>query len=317
VRANDAIAPSKATAPALRRIGALVDAELEAFLARERSAAGEVHADAAILVDELARLVGAGGKRVRPALCYWGYRAGGGDDGRPIVLVSAALELLHTFALVHDDVMDASAERRGIASVHEHAAATCGRSRHDAREVGRSVAILAGDLAAVYADRLMFDSGFAPDRLVRARRIYDAMRVDMAVGQLLDVVAAYAADESLALGIARLKTGSYTIEGPLAIGAALAGAPGGVEEALAAYARPLGQAFQLRDDLDDEPPSAGEASAARARIEALVDEASRALDDGPLPSDAAKALREVAELVAADDEPGSDGSLQARGEEAP
>lgn len=285
------------TAPALERIQRFVDAELEALFDGERRAASALHPMATILVDEIARLVAAGGKRIRPALCYWGYRAGGGDDGRPIVLVCAALELLHTFALVHDDVMDGSARRRGIPSVHEHAARAEAGGRGDAEAAGRSVAILAGDLAAVFADRLMLDSGFAAPRLLRARRVYDAMRVDMATGQVLDVLLSSEGDERLARTIARLKTGSYTFEGPLAIGAVLAGAPDEVLAAIAAYARPLGQAFQLRDDLDDEPLSDAAASAARARIAALGGEALRALAAASLPPDAADALREVAELV--------------------
>ena len=286
------------TAPAFERIQRFVDAELEAVFDGERRAASALHPMATILVDEIARLVAAGGKRIRPALCYWGYRAGGGDDGRPIVLVCAALELLHTFALVHDDVMDGSARRRGIPSVHEHAArAEAALGRGDADSAGRSVAILAGDLAAVFADRLMLDSGFAAPRLLRARRVYDAMRVDMATGQVLDVLLSSEADERLARTIARLKTGSYTFEGPLEIGAALAGAPDEVLAAIAAYARPLGEAYQLRDDLGDEPLSDAAASAARARIAALGGEALRALAAAPLPPDAADALREVAELV--------------------
>ncbi|TMK49438.1 MAG: polyprenyl synthetase family protein, partial [Actinobacteria bacterium] len=102
--------------------------------------------EAAEMVDELRRVVEAGGKRIRPAFCYWGYRAAGGDDGEPIVRAAAALELFHTFALIHDDVMDESETRRGQASTYARFAdARAGEP--GALRFGRSVAVLVGDLA--------------------------------------------------------------------------------------------------------------------------------------------------------------------------
>jgi geranylgeranyl diphosphate synthase type I len=237
--------------PALEAVRPQVDEELRAFLDRERSEIASLHPDASILVEELLRLVAAGGKRLRPAFCYWGYRAAGGEDGRGIVLAAASLELLHTFALIHDDVMDRSERRRGIASTHAHLA-----KDHERRGLagtpahhGTSMAILVGDLAAVLADRMLLSSGFQPEPLAAAKRRYDAMRVEMAAGQLLDLSRGRDVDEATARRISQLKSGGYTIEGPLHIGASLAGGPLEMMTTLSRYGAPLGEAFQVRDDL--------------------------------------------------------------------
>ncbi len=144
--------------------------------------------DALLPIDEVIRLVGAGGKRLRPVFCYWGYRAAGGVDGEPIERAAAALELLHTMALIHDDLMDRSPERRGApSSAIQLAEQARRRGSPDPERAGASLALLAGDLAAVLADRLLLASGFPPDRLVGALDRYHRMRIDMALGQSLDV----------------------------------------------------------------------------------------------------------------------------------
>lgn len=243
--------PDSATPPSLRAVRPQVDEELRAFLERRRAEVEGVDPGAAPLVDELIRLVAAGGKRIRPAMCYWGYRAAGGGDERRIIRAAAALELLHTFAIVHDDVMDRSPVRRGVAATHAHLAEEHRRRvpGGDSAHVGVSIAILVGDLAAVYADRMFLESGFPPDRLVEPKRRYDAMRVEMAAGQYLDLTGGPEVEEPLARRISSLKTGSYTIRGPLLIGAALAGGSPELDERLSDYAAPLGEAFQVRDDV--------------------------------------------------------------------
>lgn len=228
-----------------------MDEELRTFLDRRRAEVASADPDAAPLVDELIRLVAAGGKRIRPALCYWGYRAAGGEDERRIIRAGAALELLHTFAIVHDDVMDQSPVRRGVQATHARFAEEHRRRalESDSAHLGVSIAILAGDLAAVYADRMFVESGFPPERLVEPKRRYDAMRVEMAAGQFLELTGGPDVDEPLARRISSLKTGSYTIRGPLLIGAALAGGSPELDERLSGYAAPLGEAFQVRDDV--------------------------------------------------------------------
>ncbi|MGQ0669482.1 MAG: polyprenyl synthetase family protein [Actinomycetota bacterium] len=280
-----------------------VDDALRDFLARRRLEISELDANAAGLVDELIRLMSAGGKRIRPAFCYWGFRAAGGAETESIIRAAAALELLHTFALIHDDVMDGSEVRRGVASSHVHLArerATSGPAG-DPRRYGLSVAILAGDLGAVLAERMFLDSGFAPDVLLPAFHRYDRMRVEMAVGQYLDVGGAGKIDRRLARRVASLKTGSYTVEGPLQIGAALAGASLEVMADLSGYGVPLGEAFQLRDDMQDAGDDGEDAPATDPHgesVNALVEQACAAIEGSPLVPAAVEALRSLARLIA-------------------
>jgi geranylgeranyl diphosphate synthase type I len=193
-------------------------------------------------------LVLAGGKRLRPAFCYWGYVGAGGepDDQAPID-AGAALELLHTFALVHDDVMDDSHTRRGMETVH-----WAFRDRHGAagwagegRRFGEGVAILVGDIAFVYADILL--AGAPP----AAIRVFGELRLEVNIGQYLDLLGTARRDASIELAerICQYKTGKYTIERPLHLGAALANRLDDLAPWYTAYGMPLGEAFQLRDDL--------------------------------------------------------------------
>lgn len=194
-----------------------------------------------------------GGKRLRPLFAYWGWRAGGSREPVDTVVPAlAALELLHAFALVHDDVMDASDTRRGRPTAHRFLA---GRHRSvgllgDADRFGDSSAILVGDLCLVWADQLMARSGVDCRRLADARGIYDRMRVEAIAGQFLDLLGDGARTWSVdqALRTARLKTAGYTVIRPLHFGAALAGHTEPMQ-AFTRYGAPVGEAFQLCDDL--------------------------------------------------------------------
>ena len=224
---------SHSYSPSLEELRRAVDKDLESFLFRR---ARELPENTK-LIEELWRMISAGGKRLRPAFCYWGYRAGGGVHDDRIVRVAASLELLHTFALVHDDIMDASNERRGTGTVH---------ALH-----GVPVAVLAGDLALVLADSRLIDSGFSTEPMGRAMAAYQMMRQEVIAGQYLDVAAGsnVTITDAEARRIAVLKSGRYSIEKPLIIGASLAGAPNEVIDSLSAAGEPLGEAFQFRDDL--------------------------------------------------------------------
>jgi geranylgeranyl diphosphate synthase type I len=209
-----------------------IEGSLSVFLDR-RSA--EVP-DAAVLIDEIRAMIAAGGKRLRPAFCYWGYRAAGAEHGNEIVAAAASLELLHAFALIHDDVMDSADTRRGRRSVN---------ASH-----GTSFAILAGDLALVLADDAFMSSGFSDARVARAFGAYSRMRREVIAGQLLDI----AAERQMptiadARRIALLKSGRYTVSEPLIIGAVLAGGSIDLREQLGVIGDRAGEAFQLRDDL--------------------------------------------------------------------
>jgi len=220
-----------------------VDVTLDGYLAEQRIALSALGPGATDAIDELARVIGAGGKRLRPLFCYWGHRAAGGADDDAIVRAAASLELLHTFAIIHDDVMDRSPVRRGQPATHVQMA---GGDPH----LGVSAAILAGDLALTLADQLFATAGFDAGILLEGFHWYNRMRIEVVTGQYLDLVAARSAtiDTQTARLIASLKSGGYTVEKPLLIGAALARA-GELLEVLSAYGRLLGEAFQLRDDI--------------------------------------------------------------------
>jgi geranylgeranyl diphosphate synthase, type I len=230
-----------------------VEAELRRFLDAQRAALRERDPDVLLLLDELGRVIESGGKRLRPLFCCLGHMAAGADVDDRAVRAAAALELLHTFAIVHDDVMDRSATRRGVPATWVHLAD--GHRKEglpgDPDGYGLAGAILLGDLALVLAGRALRESGFPPDRLVPALERYDRMRAEVVAGQYLDVLAAHrgAADEIQARRIAVLKSGGYTVEGPLHIGAQLAGGSAPVMECLSGYGVALGEAFQLRDDV--------------------------------------------------------------------
>ena len=234
----------------LRRIADRVTARLDEVLAPELERWAELDDDLREPMAEISRLVLSGGKRLRPAFCHWGYVAAGGDPDDPIVAdAGAAFELMHAFALFHDDVMDDAASRRGEPTTHvvfaeRHAAAGWAG---ESRRFGEGVAILIGDLAFVYADRLLADANPA------AWRIWNELRIELNVGQVLDILGSVRGvrDVAQAERICRYKSGKYTIERPLHLGAALV-SPASLDELaapLSAYGLPLGDAFQMRDDV--------------------------------------------------------------------
>ena len=239
------------TAPtSLRSIADRVEARLDELLDAERQRWSAFDPDLTRPIDEIRRLVLSGGKRLRPAFCHWGYvGAGGGTDDQLDVDAGAAFELMHAFALFHDDVMDDASTRRGQPTTHavatgEHA--TSGWAG-ESRRFGEGVAILVGDLAFVYADLLM---EAAPPE---AMRIWNELRIELNIGQYLDILGSVQSirDVDKAERICRYKSGKYTIERPLHLGAVLAD-PQRADEllpVLSAYGLPLGDAFQMRDDV--------------------------------------------------------------------
>ena len=231
----------------LLEIAARVEARIGQLLAAEEARWSPVDPQLAEPIASLRDMLLSGGKRLRPAFCHWAYVGAGGDDDALVVDVGAALELLHGFALVHDDVMDGSDRRRGLRTAHRvfedrHAAEGW---RAEPRRFGEGVAILIGDLAFVYADTLLTTIP------VPARRVWDELRIELNIGQYLDLLGTAQGDADLATArrIATYKSGKYTVERPLHLGAALAGRLDDLAGPLTAYGIPLGEAFQLRDDL--------------------------------------------------------------------
>lgn len=206
---------------------------------------------AADLPQLMERLISSGGKRLRPVMAYLGWLSASGRargvGHADVVTVSAALELLHLFALVHDDVMDESDSRRGQPTVHAEAARlhTESGAYGDAARFGESIAMLLGDLAHAEADHLMAELP-AP-----MRKVWRLLVVELVYGQRRDLTGSAAGRRDLqhARQVARLKSGGYTVERPLELGAAAAKAPEVVSASLALYGREIGEAFALRDDL--------------------------------------------------------------------
>jgi geranylgeranyl diphosphate synthase type I len=227
---------------------------LDEFLDEMAGRLAPLGPDAARLLAE-ARASVSGGKRFRAAFCYWGYRAlaPAPEDDRQLLRACAALELLHASALVHDDLMDASDTRRGRPATHrgfeaEHRADGW---RGDPEQYGAAAAILLGDLLLSWSEELLRRCGLPLERVAAAMGLFDLCRSEVITGQFLDVSvqARGRADVDAAMTVLRYKSAKYSIERPLHIGAALAGADPRMLEALSAYGLPLGEAFQLRDDL--------------------------------------------------------------------
>jgi geranylgeranyl diphosphate synthase, type I len=251
-----------------------VASALEQFMLGQRNALAAIGDDLMPWIEVMTGLL-AGGKRLRPAFCYWGWRAAGGQDIQGIYAAAAALELLQASALVHDDVMDASDTRRGRPAVHRQfearlAAAPHGAGGHAeaAAAFGTGAAILIGDALLAWTDEMYHASGLPDEALRRGQPVLDAMRTEVAAGQYLDLVNQMSGNDSVesAMRVVTFKTAKYTIERPLELGAALAGAapddrPVGppiaeaanaarsVRRTCADYGMPLGVAFQLRDDI--------------------------------------------------------------------
>ncbi len=236
-------------------VRAPVERVLDEFMSARAAELTTVDPALAPVTAAICDLVTAGGKRLRPAFVYWGHRAAGGPHEPGVITIAAAVELLHAFALLHDDVMDRSETRRGNIAAHRSLALLHRREhwRGDADWFGTSAAILAGDLTFVWADQL-FDCAPLPRASIdRARATFNTLRAEVMAGQYLDLrlAARPAADEADARRVALLKSGRYTVTRPLEMGRRLAADPvsPGVAPALAAYGDAVGIAFQLRDDV--------------------------------------------------------------------
>jgi geranylgeranyl diphosphate synthase type I len=231
-----------------------VQGALDDFLDEQSSRLAPLGSDSERLLAR-ARASVAGGKRFRAAFCYWGHRAvePDPDDEQALVRACAAVELLHASALVHDDLMDASDTRRGRPSAHRVFAAEHQMAgwRGDPDSYGAAGAILLGDLLLVCADELLRRAGFPVDRTAAALELFDATRAEVIAGQFLDVTvqARGRADVDTAMTVLRYKSAKYSVERPLHLGAALGGGSAEQLAALSAFGLPLGEAFQLRDDL--------------------------------------------------------------------
>lgn len=235
-----------------------LSADLEQFLGGQREILEEVSAESVPLLGAVHSLA-KGGKRLRALLNYWGWRGAGGEVlGGPAVRSGLALELFQSAALIHDDIIDRSDTRRGAPSVHRHFS-----NRHaeaqwflDGSHFGSSAAILAGDLCLALSEEAFTSVGERAAYNTRARAIFNRMRTEVMAGQYLDILEEVVGPGheperavTRARNILRFKSAKYSIEHPLAIGGALAGANDELLAGYSAFSLPLGEAFQLRDDV--------------------------------------------------------------------
>ncbi|WP_067717768.1 polyprenyl synthetase family protein [Nocardia yamanashiensis] len=236
---------------------AAVEERLEGFFATRAELVeplGPVFVDAAAALRDF---VLRGGKRTRPAFAWTGWLGAGRDAAEPeadaVLTACSALELVQACALIHDDIIDSSRTRRGFPTVHvDYEERHRNRSwAGDSAHYGESVAILIGDLALAWADDMVRDAGLPAAAAARFAPVWAGMRTEVLGGQLLDIYGEVSGDETVAaaLRINRYKTAAYTIERPLHMGAALAGADADLIAAYREFGTDIGIAFQLRDDL--------------------------------------------------------------------
>jgi geranylgeranyl diphosphate synthase type I len=256
------------------RVRVEVDSRLAPWLDAHVEAARARGNEVGLVADAVRSLVMRGGKRMRAVLVAAAYEACAGEGGSAAVAgAGASLELLQAYLLVHDDWMDGDDVRRGGPSVPAML-----RARMPAH--GDAASVLAGDLAAAWSQEALLELDRPPEHVVQAARELARMQDEVVSGQLLDVIS----NPRNASDVERthaLKTASYSVRGPVVMGARLAGAAEARVAALEAYGLPLGIAFQLRDDVlgafGDEHAT-GKPSGAdlrRGKRTALVVEASR------------------------------------------
>ncbi|MGW7463077.1 polyprenyl synthetase family protein [Streptomyces sp. NPDC054797] len=225
-----------------------VDHVLDEFVSAEAQALADIDASLAPVADQL-HAATAHGKRLRAAFCYWGWRGVGQPDSEALLRAAGAIELVHAAAVVHDDLIDHSRTRHGRPTGHialrealpDHARPKAG---------ARALAMLVGDLLMSMAGQLFTSSGLPGAFLNRARPVWTLLARELVAGECLEVMrTGCAPDPDASVKVIRYKTAKYTVEHPLQIGGLLAGAPPRLIRAYSDYGLPLGEAFQLRDDL--------------------------------------------------------------------
>ncbi|MEV7141727.1 polyprenyl synthetase family protein [Streptomyces tauricus] len=227
---------------------ARVDAVLHAFVSQEAGQLAAIDPALEPVATQVEASV-ADGKRLRAAFCYWGWRAVGQPDSDALVRAAASMELVHAAAVVHDDLIDDSALRHGRPTAHI-ALRGAVRRRPRAVTAARSLALLVGDLLMGLAGQLFATSGLPAAYLARARPLWSVLARELIAGECLEILrTGDEPDLTASLKVIRYKTAKYTVEHPLLIGGALAGAGERLREGYSAYGVPLGEAFQLRDDL--------------------------------------------------------------------
>ena len=239
---------------ALQEFRDAVEIELSQFVAQQSSLLNSISSDLAPVAHALSTFLLDSGKRLRPLFAFSGFLSTDAEFTASITRAVASLELLQACALIHDDLMDGSDTRRGRPSIHRHFESVHVQSELEgfAPAYGLAAAVLVGDLALVWSNQMLNEARLTSEQLSNVSPIYDEMRTELMAGQFLDIheQARKSTDLERSIKIARYKSGKYTVERPLHIGAALSGHHSPVLlDALSSFGLPLGEAFQYRDDL--------------------------------------------------------------------
>ncbi|MFZ2193203.1 MAG: polyprenyl synthetase family protein [Candidatus Moraniibacteriota bacterium] len=233
-----------------------LDPYLKEYFAQKLEQAKKIDPLAVQVVEVIEKFVLSGGKRIRPALAYYGYLAAGGKDGEHIVKASMSIELAHAFLLIHDDIIDRDDVRHNTTTVHKiykNWGEDLSLDEKDASHFGNSMAIVVGDVAYSMANEISFNSDFDAETILMALKKIQEIVYQTIPGEMLDVLmeAKGIATEKEIMRMYEGKTARYTFEGPLHLGAVFAGQKSNKElmKALTDYSLPIGIAFQIRDDI--------------------------------------------------------------------
>ncbi|MFA6184261.1 MAG: polyprenyl synthetase family protein [Parcubacteria group bacterium] len=196
----------------------------------------------------------AGGKRLRPALMYWAYAGVGGKNKKEMIKTSISIELIHVFLLIHDDIIDNDAKRHGVQTVHakyDKIGKIISLGKRDSRHFGNSIGIVTGDILGALGNRVLFNSKFAPELVVKALSQLQNIVARVAIGEAQDVFIEHkrSATEAEVMDMYKNKTAKYTFEGPLHLGAILGGADKKLLNSITKFSVPVGVAFQIQDDI--------------------------------------------------------------------
>ena len=230
-----------------------IDPEIEKYLDKTIKEAGEKDYFITNILKYVKRMALAGGKRLRPALMYYGYLAVNGKEKNKIIRTAVSVELIHIFLLIHDDIIDKDDKRHGIDTIHFRYQ-KLGKKlfpKEDSNHFGNSMGIIAGDMVSALGNQIIFNSEFSPELIMKTLSKLQSVVSMTVIGEAKDVYIGYKgrASEEEILEMYKNKTAKYTVESPLHLGAILGGANEEVLKNLSRLSVPIGVAFQIQDDI--------------------------------------------------------------------
>jgi geranylgeranyl diphosphate synthase type I len=230
-----------------------IDKEIEIYFDRVIKETKKQDAVITGAVKHVKKLTLSGGKRIRPALMYYGYVGMGGKEKERMLKAAVSIELVHMFLLIHDDVIDRDFERHGVSTINK-IYEDLGKKYFpdkDSRHFGNAMALIVGDMIAALGNQIIFESGFKNHLVMKALSKLQSIISYTVVGEVKDFYIGYKgkATEKEVMDMYEYKTAKYTVEGPLHLGAVLGGADEETLKLISGYSIPVGIAFQIQDDI--------------------------------------------------------------------